>query len=263
MSQSKYKPRHKPEVYRDGGRGFAIWCDEFVRIPIYPEDSDIPVWILLGDLPPEYLPIWEAQKEICYLMAPSRDAAESSPYYEACKTLGYEVLILKDPVDEFVVERIGEFEGKTILSAEKAKLSVPVTADQPGLSEEESKALAGWLKEKLGDQVHEVRVSERLVDSPAVVLDRDPHLTSTMRRTLRAMRQGVEMTAPEGGQDLEVNPRHPVITHLSGLRTKDAELAGQVAEQLLDNARMAAGVLDDPRPMLQRINALLQKLVER
>jgi molecular chaperone HtpG len=205
----------------------------------------------------------EAQKEICYLMAPSRDVAESSPYFEACKALNYEVLILKDPVDEFVVERIGEHEGKPIVSAEKAKLAIPADADKGALSQEESQSLSAWLKEKLGEKVQEVRVSERLVDSPAVVLDRDPHLTSTMRKTLRAMRQSPEVTPPDGGQDLEINPRHPVITRLSGLREKDAELATQVAEQLLDNARMAAGLLDDPRPMLQRINALLQKMLEK
>jgi HSP90 family molecular chaperone len=66
-----------------------------------------------------------------------------------------------------------------------------------------------------------------------------------------------------GGLNLEINPKHEVIVRLNGLREKDADLAGQIADQLLDNARMAAGLLEDPRSMLQRINSLLQKLLEK
>ncbi len=206
----------------------------------------------------------EAQKEVYYLPATSREAVETSPYYEACKALGYEVLILGDPVDEFVLERIEEHDGKKLVSAEKADLKVPGDDSKPGLSEDESKGLAEWLKERLSSAIEEVKVSERLIGSPAMIMDRDPHMTATMRRTLRALRQSSEVVPPDGGGlNLEINPKHEVIVRLNGLRQKDADLAGQIAEQLLDNARMAAGLLEDPRTMLQRINTLLQKLLEK
>jgi molecular chaperone HtpG len=117
------------------------------------------------------------------------------------------------------------------------------------------------LKSTLGDRVHEVRVSQRLVESPAVIVDSDKHLTSGMRRILRAASQGSEPAAAT--QDLELNPRHLIVQRLETERRKDPELAVQVAEQLLDNARVAAGLLEDPRAMVKRLNDLLQRLLSR
>jgi TNF receptor-associated protein 1 len=205
----------------------------------------------------------ESQADIYYVLAPGPQAAEGHPYLEACRALGYEVLALEEPIDEFVMERLGEYSGKRIVSVEKAQLKAPVPGGGTALTEEAARGLAAWMKEQLGDAVAEVRVSDRLVDSPAMVLDRDPHLTSTMKRTLQAMRQGAKAQLPDAGQDLEINPRHPVVVGLDRLRQSDGPLAGQVAAQLLDNARMAAGLLDDPRPMLKRMNELLGRLAAR
>ena len=203
----------------------------------------------------------ESQKEILYLLAPNREAARQSPFYEACQALNYEVLLLPDPVDEFVIERLMEHDGKPIVAAEKAKLTVAPRDAEGGLSAEQAGALASWMQEQLGEEIKEVRVSERLVDSPALVLERDPHLTATMRRTLRALRQGAEMPGLEAGNDLEINPRHPVIAKLAGLRENDPELAREVTAQLLDSARMAAGLLEDPHRMLRRMNGLIERVV--
>jgi len=205
----------------------------------------------------------ETQKEILYLLASNREAARQSPFYEACQALNYEVLLLSDPIDEFVVERLMDHEGKPIVAAEKAKLTVAPPEVASGLSAEQAGALAGWMQEQLGSEVKEVRVSERLVDSPALVVERDPHLTATMRRTLRALRQSAESPGLEGGQDLEINPRHAVIVKLAALRENEPDLAREVAAQLLDSARMAAGLLEDPHRMLQRMNTLLERVVDR
>ncbi|MEN9545477.1 MAG: hypothetical protein RLZZ356_209, partial [Verrucomicrobiota bacterium] len=120
--------------------------------------------------------------------------------------------------------------------------------------------LAGWLKLTLGEAVHEVRSSKRLVDSPVVALDSDKYMTASMRRTLKAMGRDA-MAGDEAAPDLEINPRHPVIVKLNQLRQNDAALAGLVAEQLNDQARLASGRLEDPRAMLQRMNTLLSKVV--
>ena len=204
----------------------------------------------------------EAQKEILYLVAPNREAARQSPFYEACQALNYEVLLLPDPVDEFVIERLMEHDGKPILGAEKAKLTVAPREFGGGLGAEQASDLARWMQEQLGAEIKEVRVSERLVDSPALVLERDPHLTATMRRTLRALRQGADTPGLEGGHDLEINPRHSVIVKLATLRANDPELAREVAAQLLDSARMAAGLLEDPHRMLRRMTTLLERVAE-
>jgi molecular chaperone HtpG len=197
------------------------------------------------------------QTEVYYLLAASREAAESSPYFEVFKARGQEVLFVHDAIDEFVLDRLMEFEKKPVVAAEKASLKVATPAGG-GLSPEAAQGLAQWLKETLGDRVGEVRVSERLVDSPAVVLEQDTHLTSSMRRVLKSL-QREEVGG--GKLDLEINPRHALVVGLEPLREGKPALAVKFAEQLLDSARMAAGLLEDPRVMLHRINELMTELM--
>ncbi len=198
------------------------------------------------------------QKEIYYIMAPNRAAAEASPYFEVFRERKFEVLFLYDAWDEFVMEHLREFEGKPLKGAEKADINL-AEKQSGALSEEAAKSLATWLKETLGERVGEVRASQRLVDSPAAVVDSDKFMTSSMRRMMKAMKKDEEL--PAAKQDLEINPAHPIITRLDEMRQKDSALAGQVAEQVLDNARVAAGLLEDPRAMLKRLNQLLEKVL--
>jgi len=202
----------------------------------------------------------EGQKDIYYLLAKDRAAAEASPYFEVFRARKFEVLFVDDPIDEFVMDRLREFESKTIMAAEKAELDVEDASKEGALTDDEATSLAGWLKLTLGEAVHEVRSSKRLVDSPVVALDSDKYMTASMRRTLKSMGRDA-MAGEDAAPDLEINPRHPVIVKLNQLRQNDAALAGLVAEQLNDQARLASGRLEDPRAMLQRMNALLSKVV--
>ncbi len=199
------------------------------------------------------------QKEIYYLLAPNREAAEASPYYEVFLSRGTEVVFMYDPWDEFVMEHLHTFEGKTLKAAEKADLGLEKTEGE-SLSEADGAALAKWMKETLGEAVREVRISQRLVESPAVLVDSDKYMTSSMRRILKAAGKGQEGSG-NAPQDLEINPRSPIIIRLSAQRGADAALAGTVTEQLLDNARVSAGLLEDPRAMLKRMNALLERVL--
>jgi len=201
------------------------------------------------------------QKEVYCLLAANREAAEASPYFEVFKERKWEVLFLYDAWDEFVMEHLHTFDGKPLKLAEKADLNLSTKQDG-ALSEEASKSLTTWLKETLGDKINEVRVSQRLVDSPAVVVDSDKFMTASMRRILKAMKQdGPDLPATK--HDFEINPAHPLIVRLEAIRQKDATLAGSVAEQILDNARVAAGLLEDPRAMLTRLNSLLEKVLAK
>ncbi len=188
------------------------------------------------------------QKEIYYLLSRSREAAEASSYYEVFRARKSEVLFLYDPWDEFVMERLDRFDDKPLVAAEKANVTLP----EPKAAD--LKDLSAWMKERLGN-VEEVRASQRLVDSPAVVLERDKHMTLTMRQILRSMGKGND--APQ--LDLEINPQHPMIARLDELRKTDEALAGKLAEHIFDHARMSAGLLEDPRAMLQRMNELLEQ----
>ena len=198
------------------------------------------------------------QNEIYYLSARNRQAAEGSPYFEVFRASNYEVLFLNEPIDELVMERLHSFEDKTLVSAEKADVQLPHQKESGGeLSHERAEALAQWLKEALADQVGEVRVTRRLVESPAAIFENDKFMTSNRRNFLRSMK-----TAPGGSplkHDLEINPRHNVISQLDRIRQNSGPLAKKVAEQLLDNAKIATGMLDDPLPMLTRMNELLKQ----
>jgi TNF receptor-associated protein 1 len=202
------------------------------------------------------------QKEIYYLLAPNREAAESSPYFEVFRARNLEVLFMYDPWDEFVMEHLYDFDGKPLRAAEKADINVGELEKKEGaLSEDEAKDLAKWLKEKLADRVGDVRVSQRLVDSPAVVVEADKHLTSSMRRILKAAKRDKEDQTELSKQDLEINPRHAIMVRLQTMRQDNSALAVKVAEQVLDNARVAAGLLEDPRAMLKRLNELLEQVL--
>ena len=85
-------------------------------------------------------------------------------------------------------------------------------------------------------------------------------MTNTMRRMLKAMKKDDEAIAP-AQQDLEINPAHPIIARLEVMRQKDPAFAAEVTEQVLDSARVAAGVLEDPHAMLKRMNQLLERVL--
>jgi TNF receptor-associated protein 1 len=197
------------------------------------------------------------QKEIYYLVGPNRAALESGPYLEGFKARNLEVLFCYEAVDEYVMNNVREFDGRKLTAADHADVKLP-DLPQPagGLSEADTKALAAWLKESLGERVAEVKSSDRLVDSPVVALNADKFMSPHLRRMMKAMKRDEADTPLR--VNLEFNPRHLVITRLFETRTANPERARLVAEQLLDNALISAGLLDDPTTMVARLNKLLE-----
>ena len=146
--------------------------------------------------------------------------------------------------------------------AERADLALEAAEQKDGgLSNESAENLSKWMKDILKDAVNSVRSSKRLVDSPAVVVDQEQAMTRSMRHIMKQMRKE-GAPEPEQKLDLELNPRHPVIVQLEQIRSANSDLAAKVAEQIFDNARVAAGLLEDPRAMLKRMNELLQTVLE-
>jgi molecular chaperone HtpG len=202
----------------------------------------------------------EDQKEIYYLNAPTRESSELGPHLEYFRARDFEVLFLYDPIDDFVMSNLREFEGKKLISADSAEVTIgDITKDlkEKPLDKEVENKLCEWLKETLGERVHEVSVSKRLVDSPVIALNADKFMSPGMKRIMRAMRQEVK----EGYRvNLEINSRHNLIKNLADLRDCDPDLAKLVAEQLFDNALIAAGFLDDPRTMVNRVYKILERV---
>ena len=201
------------------------------------------------------------QKEIYYLYSDSREAIEAGPYLEAFKARNLEVLFLYVPIDEYVMSRLGEFEGKRLLSADQDDIELEsLTPEDSGeaLSDKDADDLCGWLKNSLGDKVESVRRSDRLTDSPALASNADKFMTASMRRIMKSMNQETPDMAAK--VVLHINPRHPLIRNLAQLRNRNEDLAKLVAEQIMDNTLVAAGLMDDPKPMLNRVYRLLEKV---
>ncbi|MSU48137.1 MAG: molecular chaperone HtpG [Opitutus sp.] len=199
------------------------------------------------------------QKEIFYLMGPNRASIESGPYLEGLKARNLEVLFCYEPVDEYVMNNVREFDSKKLTAADHADVKL---ADLPkpegALSDDEVKKLTDWLKETLGERVAEVKASDRLVDSPVLALNADKFMSPHMRRMMKAMNK--EGTDSPVKVNLEINPRHAVIKRLFETHSANPERAKLVAEQLLDNALIGAGLLDDPTAMVARLNKLLESV---
>ena len=199
------------------------------------------------------------QKEIYYLVGKDRAAIESGPYLEGFKARNLEVLFCYEPVDEYVMNNAREFDGRKLIAADHADVKLADIPQPDGaLSEADAKTLTEWLKATLGDRVAAVKVSDRLVDSPALAINADAFMSAHMRRMMKAMNK-------DGGEsplrvNLEINPRHAVLTHLHALHTGNPDKAKLVAEQLLDNALISAGLLDDATAMVARLNQLLESV---
>ena len=201
------------------------------------------------------------QKEIYYLLGANREALENGPYLEGFKARNLEVLFCYEPVDEYVMNNAREFDGKKLTAADHADVKLadlPKPPEDDALAAEQTTALAGWLKEALGERVAEVKASERLVGSPALALNADKFMSPQMRRMMKAMnKDGAETPLRV---NLEINPRHPVIKRLNTTREADPEKARLVAEQVLDNALISAGLLEDPTKMVARLYKLLESV---
>ena len=202
----------------------------------------------------------EEQKEIYYLLGSSREAIEAGPYIEAFKANSIEVVYLFEGVDEFVMSHLREFDQKKLVSADQEGLNLESVLPKPDavkMSDAESSDLCEWLKATFGSRLSDVKPSQRLVENPAVVLSKDRIMSANMRRIMKAMHQSVPNEIPV---QLEINPAHPLMHSLLKLKVENEELARMVAEQIVDNCMLNAGLLDDTRVMVNRIYNLLEKV---
>jgi len=205
--------------------------------------------------------------KIYFLMSANRKLALASPYYEVFKKQKKEVLLVYSPLDDLALNTIETFNGKKLVSAESEDVEEVADAaaedddSVDAMSKEDEKSVIEYMSSVLGDKVKSVKTTTRLVDSPAVATG---HGSSSVQQMMKAigkqngmMDQMMEGTKPH----LEVNAAHPIIVGLNSYRHTRPEVAEQLTEQLLDNALVSAGILDDPRQMLGRINDLLSVIV--
>ncbi len=213
------------------------------------------------------------QEEIFYINGPTRAAIEAGPYVEMFNKKDVEILYTMEPIDDFVLSHLAEFDGKKLVSADRSDLSLfkdesdnkdesAEDNDEGGLDKESVAGLVEWMKKELGSKVADVVVSKRLVDAPAMIVNPDGHMTSSMERIMAASRKEKGFGAENSKKNLEINPKSPLMMQLAELYTKDADFAADVAKQIHDNAMVQAGLVVDPLEMVERNYKILNRVVK-
>jgi len=199
----------------------------------------------------------EGQDKIYYVTADSFAAAKNSPHLEIFRAKGVEVLLLAERVDEWLASNLTEFDGKKLQSVAKGDLDLGKLADEEEKKEQEQEAdafkgLTDKIRDSLGEQVKEVRVSHRLTSSPACLVAAGEHdMSGNLERLLKAAGQNVPTSKPV----LEINPKHALVQRLKD--QTDSDKFSDWSHILFDQALLAeGGQLDDPASFVRRLNEL-------
>ena len=195
----------------------------------------------------------EKQDAIYYVTADSHASAEGSPHLEIFQKHDIEVLLMSDPIDEWVVMHLGDFDDKPLKSIAKGDLVLDWLDDDDKSDEKDTlkvDSLVNRLKEALTERAADVRTTSRLTDSPACLVVNEYSLSRNMSRILKVSGQ----SAADAPPILEINPEHPLIQHLAD---KDDNL-NDWAHVLFDQATLSEGTpLENPSDYVRRINSLL------
>lgn len=200
----------------------------------------------------------EGQEKILYLTGESLPALKNSPHLEGFRKAGYEVLLLADRIDEWVVTHLTEFDGKPLESAARGDAEAAGKIETPDKArlEAEFAEVVRRLPEALGGRIESARLSARLTESPSCLVVPENGLS---RQLLDILKQAGE-AAPETKPILEINPEHPLVERL---KKADGEGFGDLAEVLFGQAVLAeGGQLDDPSGFVKRLNKLILQQTE-
>ena len=208
----------------------------------------------------------DKQPGIYYITGESKRSVETSPFLEKLKKKGYEVLYMVDPIDEYSVQQLKEFEGKKLISATKEGLKMDEDEDEKKAFEEakaKSEGLCKLMKEVLDDKVEKVVVSNRLADSPCCLVTGEYGWSANMERIMKAqaLRDSSQSAYMTSKKTMEINPTNSIIT---ALREKaDADQSDKTVKDLIwllyDTSLLTSGFsLDEPATFASRIHRLVK-----
>ncbi len=201
------------------------------------------------------------QEKIFYVAAENYHTALNSPHLEIFNQEGIEVLLLHDRIDEWLVGQLQEFDGKSFQDVAKGELNLGnLDKDEDKKKKEENEKkfsdLVSKIKELLSDKVEDVRLTNRLTNSPACLVVSEDDMGMQMRRVLESAGQAV----PESKRVFEVNPSHPLVEKLE--KEEDSVRFNNLALVIFDQAKLAEGTqLEEPANYVTRLNELLLELV--
>merc|ERR1712151_584004 len=208
----------------------------------------------------------ESQPGIFYITGESKKSVEVSPFIEKLKKKGYEVLFMVDPIDEYAVQQLKEYDGKKLISATKEGLSLDEDEDEKKAFEEakaKSEGLCKLMKEVLEDKVEKVVVSSRLADSPCCLVTGEYGWSANMERIMKAqaLRDSTQSAYMTSKKTMEINPTNSII---NALREKaDADQSDKTVRDLIwllyDTSLLTSGfTLDEPVTFSSRIHRLVK-----
>lgn len=206
------------------------------------------------------------QKGIYYITGESKSMVENTPFLENLVALDYEVLYLVDPIDEYMVQQLKEFDGKKLINITKEKLDLgDIDKEIIEKQKEEFKTLTEQLKTIYGDNIESVTISNRLKDSPCVLVTNEWGMSANMQRIMKAqaLRNNQDMSYMMGRKSMEINPNNKIIISLNekvkeSEETRNVKLVKDLSWLLYDISMISSGfTLENPKSFANRIHSLI------
>jgi molecular chaperone HtpG len=198
------------------------------------------------------------QKKIYHILGDDERSLIHSPHLDVFRHSGVDVLLMTDPLDSFVLMSLDKYKDIPLISAAIEKPEVPADAQPEGavkeepLAEDALNSLVERFRNTLGERISDVRTTDRLIDSPARLVDKEGSLNQEVQRVYRMLNR--EFEVPQ--RVLEINPRHAILKQLS--QQPEGEIQKMIIEQIYEDALLIEGLHPDPASMIERIQELMK-----